>query len=63
MFFEIFLMIFVLYSFFSQFFLLFHHSYNFGIRSLDDYPYAVEEELARLRNLTINLNSSLAFSL
>lgn len=63
MFFEICLMILVLYSFLSQFLLLFDHSYNFGVRTLEDYPYAVEEELDRLRNLTTNLNSSLAFSL
>jgi len=63
MFFEICLMIFVFYSFLSQFLLLFNHSYNFGIRTLEDYPYAVEEELERLRNLTTNLNSSLALSL
>jgi len=62
MFFEIFLMIFVVYSFVNQFLLLFDHSYNFGIRTLEDYPYAVEEELERLRNLTTAFNSSLAIS-
>jgi len=62
MFFKICLMLLVLYSFVHHFFLLFDHSFNFGVRTLDDYPYAVEEELERLKNWTTNSNSSLGFS-
>lgn len=48
MFFEFCLLLFVIYSFVSQFFLLFSHTLDFGFRSLSEYPAAVEqEELAR----------------
>jgi len=62
MFFHICLMIFVVYSFIAQFRLLFDHSFEFGIRTLEDYPKSVEEELERLKNLTNNWNSSLEYS-
>jgi len=55
-------MIFVVYSFIAQFRLLFDHSFEFGIRTLEDYPKSVEEELERLKNLTNNWNSSLEYS-
>jgi len=62
MFFKICLMLFVVYSFVSQFILLFDHSFQFGARTLEQYPYAVEEELERLKNWTENTNSSLGLS-
>jgi len=62
MFFEICLMLLVIYSFISQILLLFEHTFSFGVRTVDNYPYAVEEELERLKNLTTNWNSSLAIS-
>jgi len=46
MFFEICLMLLVIYSFISQIILLFNHTYDFGIRSLSDYPAAVEQDHA-----------------
>jgi len=55
-------MLFVVYSFVSQFILLFDHSFQFGARTLEQYPYAVEEELERLKNFTANSNSSLGLS-
>jgi len=62
MFFKICLMLFVIYSFVSQLILLFDHSFHFGSRTLEEYPYAVEVELERLKNWTENSNSSLGLS-
>jgi len=52
MFFEICLMLLVIYSFISQIILLFSHTFQFGIRSLSSYPAAVEQDHAsRLQEL------------
>lgn len=49
MFFEFCLLLFVIYSFASQLFLLFSHTLEFGVRSVAEYPAVVEQEEHALR--------------
>jgi len=62
MFFEICLMLLVIYSFISQIILLFSHTFDFGIQSLSSYPAAVEQDHAdRLLDLlATNLSGQVA---
>lgn len=60
MFFEICLILLVIYSFISQIILLLSHTFEFGIRNLSEYPFAVEQDHAdRLLDL-LATNLSLA---